>query len=146
MIRTRHLLATTLAVIAMIAVAAPAPAKGKAKQPHQHSGQKLLGDKIHTNGTHVIEKIGKHTVSVVVKDGKIMAFKVKHSQKGDVLVKKYKSKSADALGQAGGATMSFASYNPTLLAQSQDLGWTWIGYSFIDDYGYEDIYWFPYEM
>ena len=63
-----------------------------------------------------------------------------------MLVKKYKSKTTERLGQAGGTVMSFASYDPTLLAQSEDLGWIWIGYSFIDDYGYEEIYWFPYEM
>ena len=28
----------------------------------------------------------------------------------------------------------------------QDLGTVWIGYSYIDDYGYEVIYWFPYDM
>lgn len=139
------LLAIALTVATMIAVG-PADAKGKAKKPKQHSGQKLLGAKIHKNGTHVIDKVGKHTVSVVVKEGKIIGVKVKHGEKGDVLVKKYKSKTTERLGQAGGTVMSFASYDPTLLAQSEDLGWIWIGYSFIDDYGYEDIYWFPYEM
>jgi hypothetical protein len=148
MIRKYRLFATTLAVVSMIAGVGPAYAKAKAKTkaPHQHSGQRLLGDKIHTNGPHVIDKVGKHTVSVVVKDGKIAGFKVKHSEKGDVLVKKYKTKTTEKLGQAGGTVMSFASYSPTLLAQSEDLGWTWIGYSFIDDYGYEQIYWFPYDM
>ena len=150
MIRKYRLLATTLAVVSMIAVFNPVYAKGTAKtmahQRHNHSGQKLLGDKIHSNGSHVIDKVGKNTVSAVVKDGKVTGVKVKHSEKGDVLVKKYKTKTTEALGQGGGAVMSFASYDPTLLAQSEDLGWTWIGYSFIDDYGDEQIYWFPYDM
>jgi len=85
-------------------------------------------------------------VSVVVKNGKVAGVKVKHSEKGDVLVKKYKTKTTEKLGQAGGTVMTFASYDPALLAQTEDLGWTWIGYSFIDDYGDEQIYWFPYDM
>ena len=144
--RSYRVLATTLAVAAMIAVVSPAYAKGKGKahQPRQHSGQQLLGDKIHTNGKHVIDRVGKHTVSVVVKDGKVTGVSVKHSDKGDVAVKKYKT--TQKMTQAGGSVTTFASYDPALLAQSQDLGTMWIGYSFIDDYGYEDIYWFPYEM
>jgi len=148
MIRKYRLFVTTLAVVSMIAVVGPAYAKAKAKvhQRHNHSGQRLLGDKIHTNGTHAIDKVGKNTVSVVVKGGKVAGVKVKHSERGDVLVKKYKTKTPEKLGQAGGTVMTFASYDPTLLAQTEDLGWTWIGYSFIDDYGDEQIYWFPYDM
>ena len=33
-----------------------------------------------------------------------------------------------------------------MLAQTQDLGMTYIGYSYFDEYGDEYIYWFPYEM
>ena len=32
------------------------------------------------------------------------------------------------------------------LAQAQSLGAVYIGYAYVDDYGYEEIYWFPYEM
>ena len=140
----RHL-AITMALASVIAFAGPTYAKGKAHAAHQrhgHSGQRLLGNKIHTNGPHVIDKVGKNTVSAVVKDGKIAGVKVKHSEKGDVAVKKYKTKSTEKLGQASGAVMTLASYEPQL---AQDEGWTWIGYSFIDDYGDEQIYWFPYE-
>jgi hypothetical protein len=146
MIRKHGLLAITLAVACMMAVGGPAHAKAKTHQRHAHSGQQLLGKKIHTNGTHVVDKVGKNTVSVVVKGNKVAGVKVKHSEKGDVLVTKYKTKSTEKLGQVGGAVMTFASYDPTQLAQTEDLGWTWIGYSFIDDYGDEQIYWFPYDM
>ena len=33
-----------------------------------------------------------------------------------------------------------------ILAQAQYVGTTYIGYSYIDDYGDEVIYWFPYDM
>jgi hypothetical protein len=144
MFRNHRLLATALALVTVIAVAGVAQAKGKAHQAHHHSGEQLLGNKIHANGNHVIDKVGKQTVSVSVKDGKLTSFRVKHSTKGEVAVKKYKS--TKRMAQAGGVVMTFASFDPTLLAQEQDLGTTWIGYSFIDDYGDEEIYWFPYEM
>ena len=146
MTRNFRLLWITLVVASTVAVVGPAYAKAKAHQRQHHSGQRLLGDKIHANGTHVIDKVGKNTVSAVVKNGKVAGVKVKHSEKGDVLVKKYKTKTTEKLGQAGGTAVTFASYDPTQLAQTDDLGWTWIGYSFIDDYGDEQIYWFPYDM
>jgi hypothetical protein len=142
-------LAITLALASAIAVAGPTYANGKAHQAqnthkrHNHSGQQLLGAKIHTNGPHVIDKVGKNTVTAEVKGGKVAGLKVKNSEKGDVAVKKYKTKSTEKLGQTGGGAVRFASYDPVQLAQ--DDGWTWIGYSFIDDYGDEQIYWFPYD-
>jgi hypothetical protein len=142
-------LAVTLVLISAVAVAGPTYAKGKAHQAqkahqrHNHSGKALLGAKIHTDGPHVMDKVGKNTVTAVVKHGKVATVKVKNSDKGDVAVKKYKSKSTEKLGQAGGAAVRFASYDSGQLAQ--DEGWTWIGYSFIDDYGDEQIYWFPYD-
>src|ERR1041385_3189127 len=66
-------LAITLALASAIAVAGPTYAKGKAHvaqkahQRHNHSGHALLGAKIHTNGPHVIDKVGKNTVTAEVK-------------------------------------------------------------------------------
>ena len=150
MIRTPRYLVAILAVIALIAMVGSADAqgkgKGKGKGKHNHfSGQQLLGNKIKTNGNHVIHKADKHTVSVAVKDGKVAGLNVKHSEKGDVPVKKYKTtkKMATKMGESTG--ISLVSYR-SMLAQSQDLGMTYIGYSYTDDYGDEYIYWFPYEM
>jgi hypothetical protein len=39
--------------------------------------------------------------------------------------------------------LQYVSY---LLAQAQYLGTTYIGYAFVDEYGVEEIYWFPYDM
>jgi hypothetical protein len=120
--------------------------QGKVKQSHL-SGKQLVGDKIKVNGNHVIHQNGKHTVSVNVKEGKIAGVNVKHSEKGDVPVKKYKyrttKKMATGTGEAKG--ISFASYHG-MLPQIQDMGTVYIGYAYIDDYGNEVIYWFPYEM
>ena len=156
MVRSRHYFVAILAVIALIAMVGSADAQGKGKgkgqgrgqgkgKHHHLSGQQLLGDKIKTNGNHVIHKAGKYTVSATVKDGKVAGVNVKHSEKGDVPVTKYKTtkKMATRMGESSG--MSRVSYR-SMLAQIQDLGMTYIGYAYIDEYGDEYIYWFPYEM
>jgi hypothetical protein len=113
--------------------------KPKAKGKHNHkNGKDLLGDKIKVNGQHKIDQKGPHAVHVDVKDGKIAAFRVKHDKKGDVPVKKYKtSKKMAQVDQPR---------SPIVLAQYQYVGSTWIGYAYIDEYGYEEIYWYPYDM
>jgi hypothetical protein len=78
---------------------------------------------------------------IVIKGGKIAGVTVTHSEKGNVPVKKYKSTKKMAAVTYGG--LQPVSFN---LAQAQSLGTVWIGYSYIDDYGDEVIYWFPYEM
>jgi hypothetical protein len=151
MVRAHRYLVALLVVIGLIAMVGLADAqgkgsgKGKGKGKHNHlSGQQLLGEKIKTNGNHVIQKAGKHTVSVTVKDGKVAGVNVKHSERGDVPVTKYKTtkKMATKMGESNG--ISLVSYSN--MEQSQDLGMTYIGYAYIDDYGDEYIYWFPYEM
>jgi len=150
MVCTRRYLAAILAVIGLVTMVGLADAqgkgKGKGKGKHHHfSGQQLIGEKIKTNGNHFIHKNGKYAVSATVKDGKIAGINVKHSEKGDVPVKKYKTtkKMASKMGESGG--MSLVSYRG-ILAQTQDLGMTYIGYAYTDEYGDEYIYWFPYEM
>jgi hypothetical protein len=136
--RAQRLITSIVVILSMFVLVDAAVAAAKSSH---HSGHQLLGNKIKTNGNHVIDKVGKHTVSVNVTNGKVAGLNVKHSEKGDVPVKKYKT--TKKLAQSDG--IHLASY-PDMLAQSQDLGMTYIGYSFIDDYGNEQIYWFPYEM
>ena len=115
----------------------------KEKKQHKHvNGKDLLGEKIRTNGQHKLQEHGKHTAYVDVRNGKIIGVKVKHADKGDVPVKKYKTnkKMAD-LAVTGIQAVSLR------LAQSDTyLGTTWIGYAYYDEWGEEVIYWFPYEM
>lgn len=115
----------------------------KAKKQHKHHDAKsLVGDKVKKNGRHQFHQNGKFASSVDVKDGKIAGVKVKHADKGDVPVKKYKTnkKMADAAPANGMMPVSM------VLAQNQYLGTTWIGYAYYDEYGDEIIYWFPYDM
>ncbi len=113
----------------------------KVKAHKQHNGKDLVGDKIKKNGKHQLHQNGKHTAFVDVKGGKIAGVTVTHAEKGNVPVKKYKTAKKMAEESAGGIQrVSF------VLAQAQYLGMTWIGYSYFDDWGYETIYWFPYDM
>jgi hypothetical protein len=112
--------------------------KGKGKANHKN-GKQLLGDKIKKNGKHALETVGPHSVSVDVKDGKIAGMHVKHSKKGELPVTKYKTKTK----MASADVLQFASMQHV---QLQDLGTVYIGYAYYDEYGYEEIYWYPYEM
>ena len=116
------------------------PSKEK-KQHKHHAGKDLVGDKVKKDGTHKLHENGKHTASVNVSKGKITGVKVKHAEKGDVRVTKYKTTKKMADGPMDG--IQLASFN---LAQTQYLGLVWIGYSYLDDWGDEVIYWFPYDM
>lgn len=118
----------------------PAKGAGQAHKQEHVDGARLLGENLKKNGRHKLDKRGPAEASVDVRDGKITAFHVKHDQKGDLPVHKYKST----------RKMASAGVQPVALrlAQSgtQYMGQTWIGYSYYDDYGNEVIYWFPYDM
>ena len=115
---------------------------GQKKKQHHNNGKDKLGDKIKQNGNHVIDKKGDASVSVDVKDGKVAGMKVKHAKKGDLKVTKYKTNKKMAATETG---IHLAAYD-SMLAQAYSLGTTWIGYSYYDDYGDEQIYWYPVEM
>ena len=134
--RIKRLLTAIVVILGLFALAHAAVAAPKAD--HQN-GQKLLGEKIKTNGNHVIQKKGAYTTSVEVKDGKVAGVHVKNDKKGDVPVKKYKTNKN--MAQAAGH--QFNSFPTT---QDQYLGTVWIGYAYVDEYGVETIYWFPYDM
>ena len=133
---TRRLLTALVVTGGVFAAGGAALAAPKAAH---HNGKQLLGKKIKTNGKHSVNKKGAYEVSVDVKGEKVAGLNVKHSKKGDVQVKKYKTSKKMAQGNG----LHYASYQ---LAQAQSLGTVYIGYAYIDDYGYEEIYWFPYEM
>lgn len=114
---------------------------GQKKGQHKHhDGKSMLGDKVKQNGKHQLEKKGKVTASVNVQNGKIAGLEAKHDDKGNLPVKKYKTNKKMAELSTGLMPASF------ILAQAQYVGTTYIGYSYIDDYGDEEIYWFPYDM
>jgi hypothetical protein len=129
-------LTLVLMVLAAFAFIGGAAVAGPKKTQHHNSGHGLVGERLKTNGTHQLDKKGKHTVSAEVKGGKIAAFHVKHETKGEISTKKYRSKTKVALLDGPQA--------PAVPAQT-DLGTTYIAYAYIDDDGNEEYYWFPAE-
>ena len=110
------------------------------KHHNHHDGKQLVGEKIKHEGRHEIDRKGQYAAAVDVKNGKIAGMHVKHDTKGEVPVKKYKT-NKDMAKESGG-------YKPTafIQTQAQYLGTTYIGYSYVDDFGNLEIYWFPYDM
>lgn len=131
--------ATTVTVFSLLAIATVAFAVAAKKQNH-HDGHRLVAAKLKTDGHHDIDKKGHYTASVESKGGKIAAFHVVHDTKGEIPVKKYKSNKK--MVQATGSHLTYASF---AVGQDTDMGTVEIGYSYIDDDGNEEIYWFPAE-
>jgi len=134
-----RLLPATFAILAAFALGNSAIA-AQAKEQHHHNAHQLVGEKMKQEGHHEIDHKGKYTTSVEVKGGKIAGLHVRHSEKGDIPVKKYKTHRK--MAENSTAHPVYASYR---LAQMEDLGTEYIGYSYIDDQGNEEIYWFPAE-
>jgi len=116
------------------------PVHGK-KQEHK-SGKSLLGDKIKQNGKHKLETHGKNTASANVKDGKVTGVDVQSSDGANVPVTKYKTNQKMAVN--GGSRYQLASLG--LAPGQQYVDTVYIGFAYIDEYGDEVIYWFPYDM
>src|SRR4029077_11926892 len=62
-----------------------------AKAHNGRNGKALLGDKVKQHGRHKLEQHGKFESDVDVQGGKVAGVSVKHSEKGDVPVTKYKT-------------------------------------------------------
>ena len=138
MSRTQRLLPAIVAICGLLVLGNAAIAAAKS---NHHDAKQLLGDARKSEGHHDIDHKGKFTASVEMKNGKVHAFNVKHSERGDIPVKKYKTHRKMALNTKGHVVYaSLGSF------QYEDLGTVYIGYSYIDDNGDEQIYWFPAEM
>jgi hypothetical protein len=131
----RRLVLTMMTLAMLVFVGAAFAGTAPVKAHHHNSGHSLIASKLKTNGTHQLEKKGKHSVSADVKNGKISGFHVKHDTKGDVAVKKYKTNKKMA---------SLETDQGSLPAQV-DLGTTYVAYAYVDDDGNEEYYWFPAE-
>jgi hypothetical protein len=117
-----------------------------AKQNH-NDGAKLLGSKINTDGKHELHKGAEHTVFAHVQNKKIASVTATHRTKGELPVKKYKSKKkmvqADGYVHVAEATagdlVRLVDYQVAQLPG----GIVSIGYSVIDPVtGIEEIYWY----
>ena len=157
--RTIRCFVALLAVVSLIAPAGATFAAPKDKQPHadkgdkgkdgkehkakkqkHHSGKDLVKDKLKANGKHKFHENGKNSAFVNVTNGKIAGVSVTNADKGELPVTKYKTTKKMARGST--AEVLPASHR----VQYEYIDTVWIGYAYIDEYGYEEIYWFPYDM
>src|SRR5215470_17036714 len=108
---------------AAVASAGMLPFIGAAWAAHSHhAGHQLLGAKINTDGKHEIHKRGDHTIHAHVKGKKISHISVSHKTKGEVAVKKYKSKKK--MVQLGGPDFAAAETGSLLQPASYQLAQT----------------------
>jgi hypothetical protein len=138
--RIQRLFTTMVVIIGLFVLGGAAFAAPKAKHHNHHDAKQLLGERLKTNGHHEIHKKGKYHTLVEVRDGKVAGVHVKHEEKGDIPVTKYKTNKK--MAQASGHLV----YASLRSVQYQDMGTVYIGYSYIDEYGEAEIYWFPYDM
>jgi hypothetical protein len=82
---------TVLGLIASASVVATS-GLALAKQEHHKSGHQLLGAKLKQNGKHQIDKAGNATVTAEVNNGKVVGMAATDPQKGNLPVRKVKSK------------------------------------------------------
>jgi hypothetical protein len=87
-------------------------------KPTHHDAKQLVGANRKVDGHHDIDHHGKFTTSVEMRANRKMAL----SKTGHLV------------------------YASLLSGQMEDMGTVYIGYSYIDDNGDEQIYWFPAEM
>jgi myo-inositol-hexaphosphate 3-phosphohydrolase len=134
-----RVLAAIVIVFSVLAIGNVTFAAAAKKQNH-HNGHQLVAAKLKTDGRHNIDKKGHYSAAVESKGGKIAKFHVVHDTKGEIPVKKYKTHKK--MAQATGPSLIYATF---ALVQDTDMGTVYIGYSYVDDDGNEEIYWFPEE-
>ena len=133
-----RVLGAIVIIFSLLAIGHVASAVAAKKQDH-HDGRRLAAAKLKTDGHHDIDKRGHYTASVESKGGKIADFHVVHDTKGNIPVKKYKTN--QKMVRLTGSHLTYASF----ALPQEDMGTVEIGYSYIDDDGNEEIYWFPAE-
>ena len=134
---------TFLALTGSVAFAGSAFA---AEKHNHHDGAKMLGAKINTDGKHELHKLAEHTVFVHVQGKKIAGVTATHKTRGELPVKKYKSKKkmvqADGyvqVAEAAGDVVRLVDYQVAQLPG--DI--VSIGYAVIDPVtGITEIFWY----
>jgi hypothetical protein len=130
-------LTLAVAILAVLCFVAAAVAANVKKHNHHGGHDKVSKTDLKKDGNHSIGKVGKHSVSIDTKGGKITKFHAKHDTKGEVAVKKYRShkKMAELEGNASDG----------IPAQQVDEGTVWVAYAYVDDDGNEEYYWYEAE-
>lgn len=109
-----------------------------AKQEHHKDGHKLLGEKLKQNGKHAIDKVGNAAVTAEVNNGKVVAMTATDPQKGNLPVRKLKSKKKMAAIDSGIVRVA-ANGDMPKLAQDSVYYYAWCFDDGVDFW----CYWYP---
>jgi hypothetical protein len=133
--RNLHRLFTLVVALGLVMFVGVAEAKKKSKH---HDAHGMTKQHLGKDGHHEIHKNGKHTASAEVKGGKIASFKVKHATKGDVALRKVKSKKKVAMLDG----------TPDQAQPADTVIYAYDGYCYddLDDADAEVCYWYPVEV
>jgi len=108
----------------------------KEKKKNHKDGRAILGDKLKQNGKHKIEKAGRIDVSADVNNGKVVGLTATDPGKGNLPVRKVKSKKKLAEATPG-----------VILAQMQLAQYSDYYYGYWFDDGVDDwYYWFTVDV
>ncbi len=133
MFNRRNIL-SLLAACTFVATAGTA----NAKNPHHNNGHNLIKGKLKQNGRHQVDKAGQAAVSADVSNGKVTAMSANHPQKGNLPVRKVKSRRKFA-DLAPGRVQLAANAEDVQVAQMVEYYYAWCFDDGIDEY----CYWYP---
>ena len=132
----RRAVVSLLATAAIVAGSANALAQKKEKKKNHKEARGLLGDKLKKNGKHKIDKAGRIEVSADVSNGKVVSLIATDPGKGNLPVRKVKSKKKLAEMAPG-----------VILAQMQLAQYSDYYYGYWFDDGFDEwYYWFTVDI
>src|SRR5262249_14028415 len=132
---SRRMMLNLLVASMMTSAAGAGPAP---KKQHHKNGHNLVKEKLKQNGRHQIDKAGQATVSVDVNNGKVTAMSAAHPQKGNLPVRKVKSRRKMAVMEDSRIHIAAGS-DGAQFAQLADYYYAWCFDVGIDEY----CYWYP---
>ena len=137
---TRRATIGLLVSAALISNAAAEPS-AKKKQQHHKNGHGLAKGILKQNGRHQIDKAGQASVSADVNNGKVTAMSASHPQKGNLPVRKVKSRKKMAEVDLPRVRLA-ANAEAIQLAQGEVYYYAWVFDDGVDEY----YYWYPVEV
>jgi hypothetical protein len=109
---------------------------------NHHNGHSLIGDKLKTNGKHVLHTHGDHTAHAHVTGGKIAKVEVNHKTKGAVKVTAYTSNKKLHADAGSRVEHHYVSLDPEAAEPQFGGAIAWVGWGYTVN-GVVIIYWFP---
>lgn len=139
---TRRTTLGMLASAALISSAGAEPKKESASKKKQHhkNGHGFAKGKLKQNGRHEIDKAGDAVVSAEVNNGKVTAMSATRPQKGNLPVRKVKSRKKMAEIDLPRVQLAASDGDTIQLAQADVYYYAWVfDYDTVEEY----YYWYP---